>query len=71
MIFCLKWWNFFLNFIQTFEDADADRDGKINREDWKEFVFRHPTLLKNMTLPFLRYGFIPFPNSHVTLPFLY
>jgi EF hand len=59
-----------VNIIQTFEDADADKDGKINREEWKEFVLRHPSLLKNMTLPYLRYVFLLLSNVHVTFPAL-
>ncbi|KAB2612968.1 calcineurin B-like protein CBL10 [Pyrus ussuriensis x Pyrus communis] len=40
---------------QTFEDADADREEKISKDDWKAYAIRYPALLKNMTLPYLKY----------------
>ncbi|KAL8054374.1 hypothetical protein ABFX02_05G133300 [Erythranthe guttata] len=41
---------------KTFMDADADRDGKINEQDWNAFVARHPSILRNMTLPYLKFA---------------
>ncbi|KAK7383311.1 hypothetical protein VNO78_28985 [Psophocarpus tetragonolobus] len=39
---------------KTIADADKDNDGKISKEDWKAFVSQNPSLLMNMTLPYLK-----------------
>ncbi|XP_058750316.1 calcineurin B-like protein 9 [Vicia villosa] len=39
---------------KTFQDADADKDDKISKEEWREFVIRNPSLLRHLTLPNLK-----------------
>ncbi|XAR55147.1 hypothetical protein NMG60_11030557 [Bertholletia excelsa] len=47
---------------KTIMEADLKGDGKIDPDEWKELIARHPSIIEIMTVPYLKEVTLAFPS---------